>query len=236
MCSFNRHAIDPQEVEEFQLPGLAEAGESEGPVPWEFSVWDFEGAEGAPGRQPEAAAQAEEILAAARDKAQEIERRAYEEGFHQGLKDGQEVGRRGLEEVVQRLLHLVAELNQEKEQLLAQREGWLVKLALLVSRKLLARELSLHPDVIRGIIEQGFQQLSHLEELRVVVSPPDYEILSRENLTSWPAGVELVADGNLTPGGVRLETAWGEVDGSLETRWQLVEEAVRQALERSHAP
>jgi flagellar assembly protein FliH len=236
MCSSNRPPLDPQEVEEFQFPGLAEPGEDGGAVPWEFTAWDFGEPEGAGGSQRQPTPGVEEILAKAQSQAQDIERRAYEEGFRQGLKDGQEVGRRGLEEVVQRLLHLVEELDLEKERLLERREEWLVKLVLVVSRKLVARELSLHQEVIREIIAQAFHQLSHQEGLKVVVSPQDYEILSQENLDSWPSGVELVADGSLTPGGVRLETALGEVDGSVETRWQLVEEVIHQALEKSHAP
>jgi flagellar assembly protein FliH len=236
MFSFEPAKVDPQAVEEFQLPGIEDQKESSAPGNVEFQPWDYGDPGGGPLRGQALAERAEEILAAAHLKAQEIERQAYEEGFQQGQKDGQEVGRRGLEEVVKRLQNLVAALEQEQENLFRQREGFLLDLVLLVSEKLIARELTLHPEAIRGIIEEGFRQVAHLEGLRLLVSPPDYEMLRQENLDSWPPGVELMADATVSPGGFRLATSLGEVDGTRETRWALVAQAVQQALETLNAP
>ncbi len=76
--------------------------------------------------------------------------------------------------------------------------------------------------------------MAHQEGLRLLVSPLDYEVLRQENLESWPPGVELQADGTISPGGFRLETALGEVDGTRETRWSLIIQAVQQAVETVH--
>lgn len=224
---------DSQAVEEFQLPGLEEPEQTSVVESLEFQSWDLGFPEGQGGLG--AAAKAEEILAAAQLKAQEIEQQAYEDGFQQGQKDGQEVGRRALEEVVKRLQSLVTALEQERESLFRQREGMLLELVMLVSEKLLARELRLQPDAIRPIIEEGFRQVAHLEGVRLLVSPLDYEVLRQENLESWPPGVELEADGTISPGGFRLETSLGEVDGTRETRWAIVVQAVQQAVETLNA-
>jgi|UniRef100_A0A7C3YZC6 flagellar assembly protein FliH len=222
---------DIQPTEEFQLPGLEE--QSPAPSePAEFQPWHYGASESSRPEDLEASAKAEEILAAAHLRAQEIERQAYEQGFHQGLNDGQEVGRRALEEVVKRLQSLVTSLEQDRETLFRQREDVLLEMVLLVAKKLVCRELSLHPESIRQIIEEGFRQVSQQEGMKVLVSPPDFEVLRQENLDSWPPGVELRADGTISPGGFRLETALGEVDGTRETRWALVVQAVQQALER----
>jgi len=218
------------------LPGLEEPGQSSLPVPLDFEPWDLSVSEGGCAGGPGAAARAEEILAGARMKAQEIEQQAYEEGFQQGQKAGEEVGRRALEEVAKRLHDLVNTLEQDRETLFRQREGVLLELAMLVGEKLVARELSLHPEAIRQVIEEGFLQTAHQEGLRLLVSPPDYAVLRQENLGSWPPGVELLADGTITPGGFRLETSLGEVDGTRETRWALVVQAVQQAVEAINVP
>jgi flagellar assembly protein FliH len=235
MFSSELNKDDPKAVEEFQLPSLGEKRKGTLSEPSDFHPWDY----GIPGGGPQGpqnlAVLYEEILAKAQLKAQEIEQQAYEEGFQQGQKDGQEVGRRALEEVVKRLQNLMADLEQERETLFYQREQVLLELVLLVSKKLVARELTQHPEAIRRIIEEGFRQVAHLEGLRLLVSPPDFEILQQENLESWPTGVELIADGTISPGGFRLVTALGEVDGTRETRWTLVVQAVQQALETSNA-
>jgi flagellar assembly protein FliH len=222
-------------VEEFQLPGLEEQGQALS-EPMEFTHWELSFPESdSRGGRGAAAAKAEEILAAAHLKAQEIEQQAYEEGFQQGQNDGQEVGRRALEEVVKRLQNLVTTLEQDRESLFQQREGDLLELVMLVSEKLVARELHLHPEAIRQMIEEGFRQVAHHEGLRLLVSPLDYEVLRQENLESWPPGVELLADGTVSPGGFRLETSLGEVDGTRETRWDLVVQTIQQAVEALNA-
>jgi flagellar assembly protein FliH len=225
---------DSKEVEEFQLPSLEDKRKGTLSRPLDFQPWDYGVPGGGPQDPQKLAMASEEILAEARQKAQEIEQQAYENGFQQGQQDGREVGRRALEEVVKRLQSLVTALEQERETLFCQREQILLDLVLLVSEKLVGQELSQHPEAIRNIIEAGFRQVAHLEGLRLLVSPPDYEILRQENLDSWPPEVELTADGTISPGGFRLVTSLGEVDGTRETRWGLVVQAVQQALETSN--
>lgn len=234
MCSSEPAELDPQAVEEFQFPDLEASGESPNPCLPRFQPWEYGACEDDLPPESEASPSEEGILAAARLKAQEIEQQAYEDGFQQGQKDGQEVGRRALEEVVKRLQELVTDIEQHREILFRQREKLLLDLVLLISEKLLARELSLHPEAIQQIIEEGFRQVAQQEGLRLLVSPPDYEVLRQQNLESWPPGVELKADGTISPGGFRLETSLGEVDGTRQTRWNLVVQAVQQALEGSH--
>ena len=227
--------VDPQTVEEFQLPGLEDQSTNRLPESLEFRPWNLGIPESDSHGGPEVAAKTEEILAAAHLKAQEIEQQAYEEGFQQGQSDGHEVGRRALEEVVKRLQNLATALEEERESLFRQREGVLLELVMLVSEKLVTRELHLHPEAIREIIEEGFRHVAHQEGLRLQVSPLDYEVLQQEDLESWPPGVELLADGTVSPGGFRLETSLGELDGTRETRWALVVQAVEQAVETLNA-
>jgi flagellar assembly protein FliH len=176
-------------------------------------------------------ARAREILAQAEATRQHIERQAYEEGFRQGQEDGREVGLRGLEEVTGRLRDLLTELAQARERLYREREEDMVRLALAVARQVVGRELRLHPGLIRPLLQQAFQALSHREGLRLHLHPGDLEALSGASREAWPPEVELVPDATLTPGGFRLETALGELDGTLETRWERVVRAIEAALE-----
>jgi flagellar assembly protein FliH len=235
MFTSEQNKIDPETVEEFQWQGLEAQNQAQPSKPLEFQLWDYNLPEGIPQEGLGVEAKVEDILAAAHLKAEEIEQQAYEEGFQQGQRDGQEVGRRALEEVVKRLQNLVATLEQDRKSLFQQREGVLLDLVILVSEKLVSRELSLHPEAIRQIIEEGFRQVAQQEGLRLLVSPLDYEVLQQENLDSWPPGVELQADGTISPGGFRLESSLGEVDGTRETRWSLIIQAVHQALETLNA-
>ncbi len=235
MSSFKIIHSPPPEVQEFCFPGFEEGDPPVAPRRFAFEPLLPEEPQTGALLEEDLTAQAQEILAEAQRQRQHIERQAYEEGFRQGQRDGQEMGRKGLEEVTQRLLGLLQELAACKETLYREWQAELVSLVLLIARKVVGRELRTHPEVIGTLVEQGFQSLSHREGLKLHLHPADVEALAAASRESWPPGVELVADGTLTPGGFRLETALGEVDGTVETRWERVAGKVTQMLEELDA-
>ena len=172
----------------------------------------------------------EQVLAEAEAKRQYIEEKAYEEGFRQGQKDGQEVGRRGLEEIVQRFETMLVTLAEEKERLFHQRERELVELALAISRKIIGRELNIQPEAVREVLATAFHHLRECEPVRLLVHPQDYELVMDYAQASWPQGLEVIADSSLSPGGFVLETDQGEIDGTPETRWAKINQVIDHVL------
>jgi flagellar assembly protein FliH len=224
-------------IEPFRFPLIKGDTGSSQPGSQDFILQSFDG--NAPSRtffsEKELASMSERILAEAEEKRQHIEQAAYEEGFRQGQKDGQEVGRRGLEEIIQRVENLLSDLIKEKEALYHQRERDLVELVRLIGRKVVGRELALHPDAIRDLVASGFENLSQAEQVKLWVNPQDYELLIQYSQESWPPGLELASDSAVSPGGFRMETAGGGLDGTLEGRWALVDQAIDQVLGKAHA-
>ena len=216
------------EVEEFSFPGL-ESGEAAEIRKFHFQPLEYR----EPGMEPtpEMVEEAQGILGEARKKAQHIERQAYEQGFVQGQKDGQEVGERSLEQLGNQFQDLVSALAREKEELYRRREKELVDMVLLISRKIVVRELKLQPEAIQEIVAQGFQILADTENIKVHIHPQDHELLKWAPQDSWPPEVELVADGTVSPGGFMMSTASGEIDGTLKNRWAVVAQMVQEALQ-----
>lgn len=224
-------------IETFRLPPIQGEAALSLPDKKNFILQTFDG--NAPARsfysEKELTSMAERILAEAEEKRQHIEQEAYEEGFRQGQKDGREVAQRGLEEIIQRFENLLKALMEEKATIYRHRERDLVELVRLICRKLVHRELSIHPELIRDLVESGFQKLFEAERLKLLVHPQDYELLTRLSRESWPPGLELVPDGSMTPGGFMLKTDRGDLDGTLEVRWARVDEAIDKILGISHA-
>lgn len=219
----------PWEVEEFDLPGFESPGNKTIIKEFRFEPLAYQ----EPGMEasPEMIEAAQGILGEARKKAQHIEREAYEQGFLQGQKDGREVGERSLDQQVQQFRDLVQALAREKEELYRRREQELLALVLLVSRKIVARELKLQPEAIQDIVAGGFRILADTEDIKLRLHPQDYEILEWASRDSWPPELELVADGTIEPGGFLMETACGDIDGTLENRWAVVTKLVQEALQ-----
>ena len=191
-----------------------------------------------PGMQasPEMIEEAQGIVGEARKKAQHIEREAYEQGFLQGQKDGQEVGERSLDQQVQQFRELVQALVREKEELFRRREQELLDLVLLISRKVVGRELKIQPEAIQDIIAGGFRILADTEDIKLRLNPQDHELLEWAAKDNWPADVQLVADGTIEPGGFIMETTSGDIDGTLENRWAVVTKLVQEALQAEDEP
>jgi flagellar assembly protein FliH len=179
--------------------------------------------------------QAQAILTAAQMRAQDLERQAYEEGFLQGQKDGQEIGKKSLNHVMQRFLEMLNSLETAKEELHRSREQTLVRLVLVMGEKLVGRELRLHPESIRHVIEQGLQHLAETEHLRLLLNPQDLEMLQQTDRSSWPSGIELVPEATITVGGFLLESPRGDLDGTRENRWVRVARVLEEVLEKIDA-
>jgi flagellar assembly protein FliH len=216
------------EAEDYSFPGM-DAGE-DAPRITEFYFEPLAYQEPGMEPTPEMIQEAQGIIGEARKKAQHIERQAYEEGFSQGQKDGQEVGERSLEQQIQQFQDLVNALVQEKEELYRLREKELVELVLLISRKIVVRELTVQPEAIQEIVDAGFKLLADTENIKLHLNPKDHELLEQAPQEAWPPEVELVADGTVSPGGFFLETATGEIDGTMKNRWAVVAQVVQEAL------
>lgn len=213
------------EVEDFYLPGL-DSGE-EAPRVREFRFKPLAYVE----TNPVLLEEAQGILKEARTKAEHIERQAYEEGFLQGQKDGREVGERSLEQQVQQFQDLVNALLREKEELYRRREKELVDLVVLISRKIVVRELKIQPEAIQEIVATGFKLLADTEDIKLHINPQDHELLQWAPQEAWPPGVEMVPDGTVSPGGFLMKTATGEIDGTLKSRWAMVAQLVQDMLQ-----
>lgn len=213
------------EVEEFTFPGM-EKGEEVPPIR-EYRFQPLAYVE----TDPTLLAEAKGILKEARDKAQYLERQAYEEGFQQGQKDGREVGQRSMDQLVQQFQDLVNALVQDREELYRQREQDLIDLVVLISRKIVVRELKTHPEAIQEIVAAGFQLLTDTENVKLHINPQDHELLQWAPQDAWPPGVEMVQDGTISAGGFLMKTGTGEIDGTLKNRWALVAQLVQDKLQ-----
>jgi flagellar assembly protein FliH len=213
------------EVEEFSLPGLEVVKGAPRVQKFRFQPLAYVET------NPVLLEEAKGILKEARDKAQHIERQAYEEGFLQGQKDGREVGERSLEQQVQQFQDLVNALVREKEELYRRREVELIDLVLLISRKVVVRELKIQPDAIQEIVAAGFKLLSDSEDIKLHINPQDHELLQWAPQEAWPPGLEIVPDGTVSPGGFLMKTATGEIDGTLKNRWAMVAQLIQGMLQ-----
>ena len=147
-------------------------------------------------------------------------------------------GRRVGEEAVRAELttHLdtafqVAEAAQtERQQILVEAEPAIVRLAVDIARRVIAREVTLHSEVLGALAERALQRAAGPSPVRLRMHPEDIELLGPyiEDLERRYAhrNIEIAFDVQVGRGGCVVDTRSGSVDASLDMQITNIEEAL----------
>ncbi|HID97442.1 MAG TPA: hypothetical protein EYP57_04535 [Thermodesulfobacteriaceae bacterium] len=177
---------------------------------------------------------AEAVLEEAKHKSAEIESEAYTQGFAQGRKDGEELGRRQYEATAQRLEKIIQSMQEQGRAILNRHETQLVLVAMEVARKVVQKEIATDKACIIHCIRSAMEQIIECSHIRIHVHPKDAEMLSELPGDGIPNNRnhshEIVSDAKITPGGCLIETDFGLVDATMESKWKAVTEKIAQVL------
>ena len=149
-------------------------------------------------------------LERARREADDLRRRAWQEGFARGEAEGRarwEAAQRRLEEQVASQRR---DLEARYRRLLAASAEPLLELALAIARRVAGQQLAADPTALRAQVEEALARLG-AEGARVLLHPESLAQL--EGTAPLAPGVELVGDLTLAPGDFRVESPRGQVDG-----------------------
>lgn len=182
-------------------------------------------------------------LEALREKArQEAFEAGYQEGLEQGKQDGYEQGlsegrttgeqemQRQTHQALQPLLPLAERFREALDSLDDEIAERLVDLALTAGRQLAGEALEAHPETILDIV----RELLHVEPAlsgrpRLWLHPADLALVKAHLGAEFDAaGWQLQPDDLILRGGCRATSASGELDATLETRWEAVAAQVRR--------
>ncbi len=161
------------------------------------------------------------------DREAELQQRArqiFEEARKQGFEAGQAQGRNEMEEEVRRLRQLAESLGGALDSLDFRLADEVLDLALDVSRQVIAGELAARPERILDVVKLALRQMAEsTREARLLLNPEDAKLV-RPILNELldKSRLRIVEDARMLRGGCLIETAQGDLDASLQTRWRQV--------------
>lgn len=164
-------------------------------------------------------------LQEAERQAQEIARRAYEEGFASGEAEGRAFGESQYKAYMQNLDTHLQELGDTTLLLKEALSEELVALALAVGEHLAVQQIEQTPGAVKALMEQVLEELPFPLPrgrrdgelpVHVVLNPADLEQLG-DNYAGH-GGLALTPDGSLSRGSLRVEAPQGILNGTLERR------------------
>lgn len=188
--------------------------------------------------------QANDYLGTVRAEAAKIVQQAHQQA-EQIRRQAEVAGRKAAEAAIERVLdekvgkrmqtllpaleRLVREINDTKGELLAHWERAALKVSSAIAKRIIRRELTHEPQITLDLIADSLQLATGAAEITLHVNPTDYEHLGTqinrlaESLAQL-APSEIIADPNISPGGCRVETKFGEIDQQIESQLRRIEE------------
>ncbi len=151
-------------------------------------------------------------------------RDGYEAGKAQGYAEAMRSAQQARAADLQRLESLLAALRSEFEGLSVRTADALLDLAIEIAAQVLRQEVRTHREVILPVVHEA---LGLLEAARVHptvrLAPIDLDLVrTAAQADGQIQGCRFVADASIAPGGCRVDSASGEIDATLPTRWRRV--------------
>ncbi len=164
-------------------------------------------------------------LQKAEEQAQDIARRAYEEGFASGEAEGRAFGESQYKAYILRLEEHLAELATASQLLTRALDEELVALTLAVGEHLAVQQIEQSPLAVQTLMERVLEELPFPlprgrrggeMPMQIFLNPSDLAQLGDHYVGQ--AGLALVADSGLSRGSLRIEAPQGIFNGTLERR------------------
>jgi len=183
--------------------------------------------------------QAEQLLAGAQAEAELLKQQAHaqgaKEGFVEGLQKGLEKGRtdghqqaleehcENLSKLVESVTGMIQEIDASRRQLQSEAVSDVVELAIAIGRRVTKRQGEIDPAVLAANLAEAMKLVVHASDVRIAVHPKQKQTLAEELprlRLQWPnlTHVELVEAADLLPGGCRVLTREGQIDGDLDSQ------------------
>lgn len=179
----------------------------------------------------EAFAAAPEVAADLPPDTEEIERKAYADGYAKGEKEGLDAGMRKAVEVTGRLENILKEMQGIWANLIATYEKEIIRMVGRAAEKVVYGQVAVDHEVVKRTILHAFELVSAPVDVTIEINPEDYEYIDAakddflEQVRSLK-NISLLSDPEVSRGGCRIDTRSGIVDGGIETRL----DAIRRSL------
>jgi flagellar assembly protein FliH len=170
-----------------------------------------------------------ELVAAARNEAESIRREAAEAARREAAEAGQRMLAEEVARTLPALARMTAELQRARQAWLSHWDGAAVRLACAIAARLVRRELLLQPDITIALVREALELSGGAPGLRVCLNPDDHRALAGQvqalaAAVSPLGAAEVVAAGDVSRGGCRVESRFGVIDQQIESQLKRIEE------------
>ncbi|ANH78626.1 HrpE/YscL family type III secretion apparatus protein [Candidatus Chlamydia sanziniae] len=151
-----------------------------------------------------------------------------QEAKEQGFKEGNEKWNKQLALLEQELHHLREKIRDA-----------LVPLAIASVKKIIGKELEMHPETIVSIISEALKELTQNKTIIIYLNPKDLPIVEKsrpelKKIVEYANALILSARPDVVPGGCIIETEAGIINAQLDVQLAALEKAFSTILKQKN--
>ncbi|SDL74142.1 flagellar assembly protein FliH [Sediminibacillus halophilus] len=161
---------------------------------------------------------------------EEVKQSAYESGFETGRSDAQ----KQYEELVEKARELADLAQQDYQTIVDKSEDTILTLSIKAASKIVHHELET-TDAFLGIVKSVLKEAKQQENIAVYIHPDEYQLVISQqdelrNIVVGEAQLQFYPDIELARGSCIVETSFGRIDASVDTRLMELREKLFEAL------
>jgi flagellar assembly protein FliH len=175
-------------------------------------------------------------LAAARATIQRLENElaaARRQGYEAGRAETEQKTRTELEAVLARMAAAIGELAGMRSEMRRRAEHDVVKLALLIAKRVLHRELTVDESAITALARVAFDGLARAEMYKVTVHPRFAQAIAGAIPAGLASRVRIEPDPSREPGTLLIDSPDGLTDASIDTQLEEIGRGLTDRLARA---
>lgn len=183
----------------------------------------------------EALLEAKEIVSKASAEVQELRDNTVQEAEEEGYRSGTIKAQSEYECLLQEARDIKQQASMEYNKILEAVEADAVNTILDIAKKVISKELQCKENVLL-LVQEAFEKCSKDRKAVLKLSEADYDFVNenKEQLMSMlqrSDDVEIKKDLSLEEGGCVIDTDFGSIDASAQTRFEKIEEDFKDLLE-----
>ena len=167
-----------------------------------------------------------------KQKARDVEKEAYVQGFAKGEKDGMKSGENKFKSILNNFRQAFLELEKVRKEIYLDAEKKTVSLALSIAKKIVCHEITANKEVVLNVVKEAAKKVMNRGRIIIKTSPSDFQFVknSDHGFLSFIDNIENVTfeeDKTISDGGCVIENDFGDIDARIEKQFQVVDEAFK---------
>lgn len=183
----------------------------------------------------EAELEAERLLNEAKAEIKRISEETYTQAKEEGYKEGEALAQEQYKGIIAEAEEYREKCKKLYEDTLSTLERDMIELVLDIAAKVVGEEIRNNQEAIIGVIKDTIKSCSNHEKVVLKVSCQDYDFVveNKDRILSLVPDIEsleIKKDSTLDKGACIVDTGFGLVDGSADTRFENIKQAFYDIL------